>query len=240
MKKASKLHKLLNFDLHTLKYGSRPIETSMIQLSFLDRAFVRVIGVDEVGRGCLAGPVMASAVSFDLENLDGQELLCLDAIDDSKVLGTKTRERLSSCIRSASVFAFGHVSNEEVDKYNILNASLMSMRKAVLRLLNKLEDSGIDRQHILVLVDGKMPIPDLPISQLPVSKGDSQSISIASASIIAKVTRDKLMTRYNCIYPDYLWSQNKGYPSKSHVLALKQIGPSPLHRASFNWQEIRT
>lgn len=235
MKRKSKLAKLLDFDLFAMKNGSPQIAKDMIQLTFFEKEYECVIGVDEVGRGCLAGPVMASAVSYRLKELSEIEKTQLKELDDSKRLSEKQRSRLSDAIRSSAQFAIGHVSNEDIDKFNILNASMLAMEKAVHRLILKLESDGIKREKMLVLVDGKQPMPGIKIAQLPVSKGDLKSASIASASILAKVTRDKLMQRYYKKYPNYFWNKNKGYPSRVHVDALKKLGPSPMHRLSFSW-----
>ena len=233
--KQSKLDGLLEFDLFALEYGHAPLPQNMIQLSFFAKRFEWIIGVDEVGRGCLAGPVMASAVSFNLKELTDFDREQLYELDDSKKLSEKQRLRLSGSIRNAAQFAIGHVSNEEIDRFNILNASMLAMEKSVHRLISKMESSGIEKDKILVLVDGKQPLPQLKVSQIAVSKGDLKSASIASASILAKVTRDKLMLRYNKRYPHYFWSRNKGYPSRLHVEALNKLGPSPMHRLSFSW-----
>ncbi|MBI1270755.1 ribonuclease HII [bacterium] len=214
----------------------------MVQLRLFEESsrFQYLIGVDEVGRGCLAGPVMAAAVCYDLDNFTDFQKDALAPLDDSKKLSGKRRQSLSTIIRSSSEFAIGHVSNLDIDRYNILNASMMAMEEAVLKLLLRLERRGIERSRIIVLVDGKNPLPELDrnqkLKQLPVTRGDSASATIASASIVAKVTRDRLMARYNRNFPAYFWTSNKGYPSKSHVEALLAVGPSPLHRTTFNWQ----
>ncbi len=239
VKRTSKLPQLLEYDLHCLEFGSLPVEQSMVQLTFFERSFDRVIGVDEVGRGCLAGPVMAAAASYNLKDLTEEQLAGLSRLNDSKLITEKSRERLSDIIRATADFAIGHVSNGDVDRFNILNASMIAMEKAVERLVNRLTREGIEPSRILILVDGKKPLPAVEYAQLPITKGDGKSASIASASIIAKVTRDKLMARYNRSYPNYYWNQNKGYPSASHVQALEKWGPTPLHRQSFNWQRKR-
>lgn len=243
-KKQSKLGELLAFDQYVLTNGSAPggSDINMIQLRLFEESsrFHYLIGVDEVGRGCLAGPVMAAAVCYDLDNLTDFQRGALAPLDDSKKLSEKRRQSLSSIIRSSSEFAIGHVSNLDIDRYNILNASMMAMEKAVLKLVLRLERRGIEKSRIIVLVDGKNPLPELDrnqkLKQLPVTRGDSVSATIASASIVAKVTRDSLMARYNRNFPAYFWTRNKGYPSKSHVEALLAVGPSPLHRTTFNWQ----
>lgn len=242
--KKSKLGELLAFDQYVLANGSAPggSDINMIQLRLFEESsrFQYLIGVDEVGRGCLAGPVMAAAVCYDLDSFTIFQQDALASLDDSKKLSEKRRQSLSTIIRSCSEFAIGHVSNLDIDRYNILNASMMAMERAVIKLVLKLERRGIERSKIIVLVDGKNPLPELDknpkLKQLPITRGDGVSATIASASIVAKVTRDRLMARYNRDFPAYLWTRNKGYPSKSHVEALLAVGPSPLHRSTFNWR----
>ena len=164
-KKQSKLGELLKFDRYVLAHGSAPGDSAMnmIQLRLFEdnNRFQCLVGVDEVGRGCLAGPVMAAAVCYDLDNFTDFQLEVLSPLDDSKKLAEKRRQSLSSIIRSNSEFAIGHVSNLDIDRYNILNASMMAMEKAVIRLVLQLERRGIDKSKIIVLVDGKNPLPEL-------------------------------------------------------------------------------
>jgi len=173
--------------------------------------------VDEAGRGALAGPVVAAAVLL----APGDEI---DGVDDSKKLSPRRRQDLSRTIkersRSWSVCLSTHAV---IDSVNILQATFRAMRRAVLRL-RPIPD--------LVLVDG-WQIPDLGIGCRGVTRGDSRSISIACASILAKVHRDFIMERIGRRYPDYGFARHKGYPTRAHVLALKSNGPSPVHRQSF-------
>jgi len=174
-------------------------------------------GVDEAGRGPLAGPVVAAAVMFDKKtNIKG--------VNDSKKLTEKQREALfEKIISSALAYSVSVVEPDVIDKVNILNASLKAMKQAV-------DDLKIKPD--LILVDGNKKFQsDIPV--ITIVKGDSKSFSIAAASILAKVTRDRLMKNLAVQYPVYLWEQNKGYPTKQHREIIKKLGPSPLHRKTF-------
>jgi ribonuclease HII len=175
-----------------------------------------IIGVDEVGRGPLAGPVISAAIILNKEKIP-------EGINDSKKLSKKKREFINEELISQHSFAIGIASVEEIDKINILQASLLAMKRAVLNL-------NIKPQTILV--DGNK-LPDLEYNMYPIIKGDSKSISIAAASIIAKVYRDKLMQDLSLQYPGYYWEKNSGYGTKQHLLALDNLGVTPIHRKSF-------
>ena len=175
-----------------------------------------IIGVDEVGRGTLAGPVISAAIILNKEKIP-------EGINDSKKLSKKKREVINEELISQHSFAIGMASVEEIDKINILQASLLAMKRAVLNL-------NIKPQTILV--DGNK-LPDLKYNMYPIIKGDSKSISIAAASIIAKVYRDKLMQDLSLQYPGYYWEKNSGYGTKQHLLALNSLGVTPIHRKSF-------
>ena len=175
-----------------------------------------IIGVDEVGRGPLAGPVISAAIILNKEKIP-------EGINDSKKLPKKKREIINEKLISQHKFAIGIASVEEIDKINILQASLLAMKRAVLNL-------NIKPQTILV--DGNK-LPDLEYNMYPIIKGDSKSISIAAASIIAKVYRDKLMQDLSLQYPGYYWEKNSGYGTKQHLLALNNLGVTPIHRKSF-------
>jgi ribonuclease HII len=174
-------------------------------------------GVDEAGRGPLAGPVVAAAVIFSKKtNIKG--------INDSKQLSEKQREILySKIVSSALAYSVSIVDHNVIDEINILNATMFAMKQAVQNLTIKPD---------LVLVDGNRTF-ESKIPAIPIIKGDAKSFSIAAASILAKVTRDRLMKKLSTRYPIYLWEQNKGYPTKQHREIIKMIGPSPLHRKSF-------
>jgi ribonuclease HII len=174
-------------------------------------------GVDEAGRGPLAGPVVAAAVIFHKNTR-------IKGVNDSKLLTEKQREELyKKIISRASSYSVSVVEASVIDEINILNATMLAMKQAV-------EDLKIKPD--LVLVDGNRKFQsDIPV--IPIVKGDSKSFSIAAASILAKVTRDRLMKNFACDYPHYLWERNKGYPTKQHREIIKQVGPSPLHRKTF-------
>ena len=185
--------------------------------SFLKDGIKFIAGVDEAGRGPLAGPVVSASVIFD-------ESTVISGVNDSKKLSEKEREFLFPEIISKSLsYSVALVSHGKIDAINILQASLLSMKTAVSRL-NKKPD--------LILIDGnKIFTSEIPA--LAIIKGDSKSFSIAAASIIAKVTRDRIMKRMDKYYPQYLWSKNKGYGTKEHINAIKLYGESPFHRKTF-------
>ncbi len=178
---------------------------------------VILAGVDEVGRGPLAGAVFAAAVILDAT-------LPIIGLKDSKKLSKKKRELLDSEVRhKAKAWALGRAEVEEIDTLNILQASLLAMRRAVLAL-------HIEPQH--VVVDGKF-CPALPYPTQAIIKGDNLIAEISAASIIAKVARDKEMCELDKLYPEYGFAQHKGYPTKRHRLALQQYGITPIHRRSY-------
>ncbi len=181
----------------------------------------RVAGLDEVGRGCIAGPVVASAVV--LHSLSAN-ILYRAGVRDSKTLSAGRRESLEKLIRECAVdVSIGVIWPEEIDRLNILQASLKAMAVAV---------AGLVRSPEMLLVDGNQNVPcDIP--QRAVVRGDSCSISIAAASIVAKVYRDGLMCRIAADYPEYLFHKHKGYPTPEHIAALKLHGISNVHRKSF-------
>jgi len=178
----------------------------------------RIAGVDEVGAGPLAGPVVAAAVILP----PGCSFL---GIDDSKKLSRAQRESLATQIYArASSVAIAACSSEEIDEINILQASRQAMRRAV-GLLKESPD--------YILVDARR-IPNTPIPQKAIIDGDAQSQSIAAASIVAKVFRDNLMTHYASLYPGYGFERHNGYATAQHLAALRQLGPTPIHRYSFS------
>lgn len=181
-----------------------------------------VAGVDEVGRGCLFGPVVAAAVILPDEALDE---LKIAGIKDSKQLTNVGRKKFDLMIRQVALdYKIGYCSAAEIDQVNIFQASLLAMKRAVTKL--KLRPS-------LCLVDGKWPIPDLEIPQQSIIKGDEQVLAIAAASILAKVWRDELILRLAKKYPQYGLEANKGYGTARHLLALKEHGSTRHHRRSF-------
>jgi len=176
----------------------------------------RVCGIDEVGRGPWAGPVMAAAVILDPDNIP-------DGLNDSKKLSRKRRESLYPQIIETARVGIGAASVEEIDRHNILQATFIAMRRAVANL-------PCPPDH--ALVDGNR-LPELDCPASPVVKGDNISLSIAAASIIAKVERDILMQDLSKIYPEYGWESNAGYGTRHHAQALSLVGPSRFHRLSF-------
>ena len=183
----------------------------------LNRGYKRIAGVDEAGCGSLCGPVLAAAVILDLKHL-------IPDIDDSKKLNPKKRESLYKKIKEKAIgWAIGIASAGEIDRINIRQASLRAMQRAVKKL---------KPQPDFLLVDG-FTIPWLNIPQKGIVKGDCQSFSIAAASILAKVSRDKIMMDYHFLHPQYNLRRNKGYPTLEHREALKKNGASPLHRQSY-------
>ena len=190
------------------------------QLSSFERDYAScgyVCGIDEVGRGPLAGPVVASAVILP-ENCD------ILYINDSKKLSEKKREELYDIIMEKAVaVGIGMVSPARIDEINILQATYEAMREAI-QNLSVTPD---------ILLNDAVTIPGVSIRQIPIIKGDAKSISIGAASIIAKVTRDRLMLEYDKIMPEYGFASNKGYGAAAHIQALKEYGPTPIHRRSF-------
>ena len=176
-----------------------------------------ICGIDEVGRGPLAGPVVAGAVILPRDC----DILYLN---DSKQLSEKKREELNDIILEKAVATgIGVISPERIDEINILQATYEAMRQAVSKL-------AVMPQ---LLLNDAVTIPGIEIPQVPIIKGDAKSASIAAASIVAKVTRDRLMVEYDKTMPEYGFASNKGYGSAEHIAALQKYGPTPIHRASF-------
>lgn len=179
-------------------------------------------GVDEVGRGALFGPVVAAAVILPDAALADLRVL---GVTDSKQLSALHRERLAVHIRAIAIdYRVGMATVQEIDRLNILQASLLAMRRAIAQL---------QPQPDLCLIDGNQRIPQLLLPQRTLVKGDQQSLAIAAASIIAKVWRDRLMVRLARRYPGYDLATNKGYGTRNHRLGLQQLGPTRQHRRSF-------
>ncbi len=176
-----------------------------------------VCGIDEVGRGPLAGPVVAGAVILPKD--------CqIFYLNDSKQLSEKKREELYEVIMEQAVACgIGYASPERIDEINILQATYEAMREAISKLSVSPD----------ILLNDAVTIPKVDIKQVPIIKGDAKSVSIAAASIIAKVTRDRLMVQYDSIFPEYGFASNKGYGAQAHIEALKKYGPTPIHRKSF-------
>jgi len=176
-------------------------------------------GIDEAGRGPIAGPVVAAAVSLDYR-------VDLPGLDDSKRLTVRQRERLFQfIICSANDWAIVAVSCREIDRINILQATFNAMRLAC---------HALNEKPFLVLIDGNHTIPELKYKQQSIIKGDTSSAAIAAASVLAKVSRDRIMERYHHIYPGYGFAQHKGYPTRSHLESLISLGACPIHRQTFS------
>lgn len=182
-----------------------------------------IIGVDEAGRGPLAGPVVAGAVALKSHSFKNR-------IDDSKKLTSIGRERAFAEIIDKSVFGVSIVNEKIIDRINILEATRMAMEQAVSSLIGKLNSRKNNRIHIIV--DGNVRL-DIELPYTNIIKGDSKSKSIACASILAKVTRDRIMILYDRQYPGYGFIRHKGYPTKEHRDILKRLGPCLIHRKSF-------
>lgn len=183
-----------------------------------------VIGVDEAGRGPLAGPVVAAAVTLGSRRFKNR-------IDDSKKLTAQARDKAYLEIIENSVFGIGIVNEQVIDRLNILESSRIAMEEAVAALLCKLKIRGKKKIH--VLVDGNMSF-SFGHPYTSIIRGDSRSQTIASASIIAKVTRDRIMSLYDKVFPQYQFNRHKGYPTKIHRALLKKFGPSLIHRRTFD------
>ena len=181
------------------------------------RAYSYICGIDEVGRGPLAGPVVAGAVILPKDN----PILYLN---DSKKLSEKKREMLyDEIMEHAVATGIGIVGPARIDEINILQATYEAMRMAIANL-------GVKPD---LLLNDAVTIPEVDIRQVPIIKGDAKSVSIAAASIIAKVTRDRLMVKYDKVLPGYDFASNKGYGTKAHIEGLKKLGPTPIHRTTF-------
>jgi ribonuclease HII len=186
-------------------------------LEFLNNGYNFLAGIDEAGRGPLAGPVVAAAVVFEKDTF-------IEGVNDSKKITSKQREVLSEIIKKQSLsYAFGIVNHKTIDRINILQATLKAMKTAFNKLVENVD---------LILIDGNKSF----VSSVPtktVIKGDSKSFSIAAASILAKVKRDEIMRKASLKFPQYLWETNKGYGTKQHIEAIKKYGYTQLHRKSF-------
>ncbi len=189
----------------------------LLERELLSNNYKLICGLDEAGRGCLCGPVVAGACILDPENIP-------EGINDSKKISPVKREKLYHRLKETSIaWAVGIVDSETIDKINILEASRLAMRRAVENLSLKPD---------ILLIDALL-INSLKIKQISYIKGDEEVLSIGAASIIAKVARDSIMEDLHCKYPHYNWSSNKGYPTKEHREALQKYGITPFHRKSF-------
>ncbi|MEP2716355.1 ribonuclease HII [Pseudophaeobacter sp.] len=188
-----------------------------LEKAALTQGYLRIAGVDEVGRGPLAGPVTAAAVVLDIEAVP-------EGLNDSKKLSAKTRAALATEIWEKAEVSVAEASVEEIDSINILQASHLAMTRAV---------AALDPPPDYLLIDGNLIPRDLTIKAEAVIKGDGKSVSVAAASIVAKEARDRLMVDLAQQFPGYGWEKNAGYPSKQHREALVELGVTPHHRRSF-------
>lgn len=200
----------------------RPKETlaqlKNIERTLSDKGYNFIAGTDEAGRGPLAGPVVAAAVIIP-------KGIIIPKLNDSKKLTKNQRDRLFEEIAASdAVCSIGVVDNETIDRINILKASLLAMQKAI---------QSLDTRPDFVLVDGSFTVPNISIPQMAIIGGDAICASISAASIIAKVTRDRIMDRYQEIYPDYSFARHRGYPTKKHIDELNNFGPTEIHRKTY-------
>lgn len=209
-------HPLLRFASDPVSFG--PMKPDFeFERAAMAKGAVRIAGVDEVGRGPLAGPVTAAAVILNPLDLP-------QGMNDSKKLTKRARERLNEIIWNSAEVSIGHASVEEIDEINILRASHLAMMRAI---------GGLETPPDYVLVDGNMLPRDLELPAQTIVKGDARCLSISAASIVAKICRDCVMLSLAQQHPGYGWETNAGYGSKSHILALQNLGVTPHHRRSF-------
>ena len=200
------------------KEEARLIELSKFEKEYYDKGFEFIAGIDEAGRGPLAGPVVAAAVILPKGCL-------IEGVNDSKKISEKKREKLyDEIIENAIAWGVGIKDNNIIDDINILEATRLAMHEAVHNLKVKPD---------FIFIDAEKKVDTDNIPYLPIVKGDALSISIAAASIIAKVTRDRMMREYDKVYPEYGFEKHKGYGTKAHVEAIKTNGLTPIHRKSF-------
>jgi ribonuclease HII len=193
--------------------------------------------VDEVGRGPLAGPVVTAACVIkdvsDFETVPDEGMWKL--VRDSKLLSEKQREEVFEFVREKFFVGIGKCSPRAIDEINILQATLLAMRKSVEALEKDIDKNNafVDAEKMMIMIDGNQLIPNFTREQICVAKGDQISKSIAAASIIAKVVRDKIISQYDKDYPEYGFARHKGYGTKMHMEALKKYGATEIHRKSF-------
>ncbi|MEI7621544.1 MAG: ribonuclease HII [Candidatus Moraniibacteriota bacterium] len=220
--------------------------TFILEKDFASQGFTHIIGTDEVGRGPLCGPVVACAAmhrgaSFpelsSESELSSEERKKWDLIRDSKKLSEKQREEIFDFINEHFFIGLGLCDHETIDRINILEASFLAMKKAVQELLRKSNQSSVTSNQknlkSIILVDGNKKIPNLSMEQYAVIGGDKLVKSISAASIVAKVTRDRMMKEFAKQYPQYGMEKHMGYGTKMHLEALLAHGPCPIHRKSF-------
>ncbi len=196
----------------------------------------RIVGIDEAGRGPLCGPVVAAAVVFRESEEVLSKLPEWKFIRDSKKLSEEQRERMFDFVMEHGHVGVGMMHADTIDRVNILEATFLAMKSAIASLRQQLAKSNeqkIRDEDFRILVDGNQLIPNIPFEQHAIVNGDALMKVIAAASIIAKVTRDRMMCEYDKEYPQYGFAQHKGYGTKAHMIALRKFGPCPIHRMSF-------
>lgn len=194
-----------------------PVDRTLFERAALQRGCLRVAGVDEAGRGPLAGPVVAAAVILPPGSF-------IPGLRDSKKLTSRQREAFFGRIYELALgVGIGVVGEKEIDRINILRATMEAMKTA-------LEKLPVAPDHVLI---DALTLPDLPFPQQAIIRGDDYSLSIAGASVVAKVTRDRMMMEYDRRYPQYRFGAHKGYGTREHLEALRRFGPCPIHRRSF-------
>jgi len=201
-----------------------------------DEGMACVVGIDEAGRGPLAGPVVAAAAAlknqeFGMMNQPAEK--DWELVRDSKKLSEKQREKAYGFILEHFDVGIGIVTAETIDRINILQATFLAMKEALSDFRRTAREGGFPMERLLLLVDGNQEIPNLSVAQETVVGGDATVRSIAAASIIAKVTRDRMMAEYDAAYPAYGFAKHKGYGTKDHMDALRRLGACPIHRMSF-------
>ncbi|MCX6826292.1 MAG: ribonuclease HII [candidate division Zixibacteria bacterium] len=210
--------KLMPTTLKLRRHAETPIDPAHLEQYLYEKGYERIAGVDEAGRGPLAGPVVAAAVIIPRR-------VIIEGLDDSKKLSPRRRGELFDAIAaSGAICAVGVIDNNTIDRINILRASLLAMRKAVTSLSLKPQ---------FILVDGLYTIPHLELPQYAVVGGDAICQCISAASIIAKVTRDRIMDKYQKLYPQFSFSVHRGYPTPGHLSELGIYGITDIHRKSF-------
>lgn len=191
--------------------------TYELEAKYTDEGYGLICGCDEAGRGPLAGPVVAAAVILPIG-------LVIEGLNDSKKLTEKKREAIFEIIKSEAVaYSIASASVEEIEEINILNASMLAMKRAI---------EGLSVKADLALIDGNIA-RGFDIPAIPIIKGDAISPSIAAASILAKVTRDRMLIEYDKLYPEYAFAKHKGYSTKLHMDKIRELGVLPIHRPSF-------
>lgn len=202
----------------TEKEQQRLIEIKKIDKDVFSQGHKYICGIDEAGRGPLAGPVVVASVIMPEDSM-------IEGVNDSKKVSEKKREKLyEQIIQEAISYSVGIVDQQEIDRVNILNATKAGLTQSV---------KGLDVKPDIILVDALTNIDTCGIPYVPIIKGDAKSYSIAAASIIAKVTRDRIMRQWDEIYPVYGFEKHKGYGTAAHISAIKENGICPLHRLSF-------